>query len=580
MVDLCSEHGVGQSRNFKHECSMSAPDRPQVLLVNGDLAQRRKQVSWLSADGFDVIATDDEHEAITTIREDCPNFLIVDWDTQDINALELCHRVRENCLQRYVYTVFLTSRGDAQEVLQALKECADDFLTKPVQKGELLARLHAGRRILERESRLSKLAKSDPLTGLPTQRTLYELIEREWSRARRYQLPMSCVMIDLDFFKRVNDTYGHSFGNEVLCSIAKILKDNCRTSDIVTRYGGEEFCALLPETDERNALIWAEQVRETIANTYIAIDNKKVRVTASCGIAGLLEDLKSPEQLVDLADQALLVAKQSGRDRVVPFQAVNDSSILRSHAEQGPSALFRGVRARDVMTTVVAGLNWEDDLWCASQFFLRFRIGSAPVVNNEGKLVGIISETDLMSIMLWPDWWSTKIKDVMKTNVVFYEEDAPVLAIYEFLCRVAIRRVIVVDEDRPTGVISRSSLLRWFCNSLKAQNVYRPSDEEGAGEPKIGNSRDRFLETVIDLTRETALMESSLREDDSDVLPCLIGGVSRIEELVNDLLALSGYVNRHETLASAPDTDELSRLQTAGVGNLKAHLESAISPGN
>src|SRR5690606_17561734 len=137
---------------------------------------------------------------------------------------------------------------------------------------------------------------------------------------------------------------------------------------------------------------------------------------------------------------------------------------------------------RDVMTTIVAGLHKDEKVGRAVEYFLQLRINSAPVVDNEGRLVGVLSEKDLMSILLWPNWWETTIADVMKPGAVSYEEDTAAQVIYEFMCRVAIRSVVVVKENRPVGVISRSSLLRWFTNVLIAKGQ---AGELGASAPAL-----------------------------------------------------------------------------------------------
>ena len=178
-----------------------------------------------------------------------------------VNGLELCRKIRGLALPHYVYTVFLSAKTGAAEMIAGLESGADDFLSKPVAEGELLARLQSGARVLEFERDLSLMAHTDFLSGLPTQRTFFDALQKEWHRATRLKLPLSCVMTDLDFFKQINDVYGHPVGDSVLKFVAELLLDNSRASDTVCHYGGEEFCVLLPETDENGAAVWAERAR-------------------------------------------------------------------------------------------------------------------------------------------------------------------------------------------------------------------------------------------------------------------------------------------------------------------------------
>jgi diguanylate cyclase (GGDEF)-like protein len=135
-------------------------------------------------------------------------------------------------------------------------------------------------------------------------------------------------MLDVDFFKKINDVHGHAAGDEVLKAVARLLDTSRRTSDYVCRHGGEEFCIILPETSEQAAVVWAERARAAIGALRVPVGTTELKVTASFGISELLEDMRSGEQLVDHADQALLVAKQSGRDRVVRYQSLSDTSSL------------------------------------------------------------------------------------------------------------------------------------------------------------------------------------------------------------------------------------------------------------
>lgn len=541
----------------------------QILLVDDDPAIQRLLRKWLETAGYFVVTANDGREAQQLIQDNCPQLLITDWEMPVVDGLNLCRWLRQQDTQNYVYTIFLTCRTASEDMITALESGADDFIKKPVDKGELLARVRSAARVLELESRLSILARTDPLTGLITRRTFVEVVEREWARADRHLFPISCVMLDIDYFKRINDSYGHRAGDHALRGIARILQQSCRGSDVVGRYGGEEFCVLLPETTEDQALRWADRVRQTIVATPGLVPNADLALTASFGVAQRMADSHTAEELVDFADQALLVAKRSGRNRVVGFQSVVNTN-QGQESPTGPSALFQDKLAKDVMATIVAGLKQDDTVGSAAQYFLRFRFNSAPVVDEDGKLVGILSERDVMSIMLWPNWWKTRIKDVMRCNVVCYEENTPVLLIYEFLCRVSIRGVVIVRDGRPVGMISRASLLRWFTNMLSLSPV-RSNQEPPAG---IANDvidvpvlpadpRENMAMIARAILGEASHLEAQLRADGTELIPAVVGGVSRMEELINDLLSFSRYV--------APDSDAVSGNQSefaAGIANL------------
>jgi CBS domain-containing protein len=274
-------------------------------------------------------------------------------------------------------------------------------------------------------------------------------------------------------------------------------------------------------------------------------------ITASLGVAQRLADTASAEQLVDMADQALVVAKRSGRDRVVAHRSLTQTTVV-ARTTGDPASLLQGIAAREVMSSVIAPLHADNTVATAASYFLRFRISSAPVVDANDQLVGILSEKDLMTIMLGPHWWTIPIKDVMKRNVVCYEEETPAIAIYEFLSRVAIRGVVIVNRGRPTGLITRGCLLRFFMNLLAARKVEGVAHEVDAAAnqlvERMGHARvpDRIEQTVRSLAAEARDMESRLAASDGDLVPCVVGGASRVQELVIDLLAISRFAQQWE----------------------------------
>lgn len=165
-------------------------------------------------------------------------------------------------------------------------------------------------------SEADRLARTDPLTGLENRRTFVEQLDREWARATRQGNPLACLMVDIDHFKLVNDTWGHPGGDEVLKAVARELLVSCRASDILARVGGEEMAVILPDTDEASALACAERLRAVVAAMVVRVGEAEIRVTASFGAAARTADHQSPIALVASADAALFDAKRAGRNRV------------------------------------------------------------------------------------------------------------------------------------------------------------------------------------------------------------------------------------------------------------------------
>lgn len=549
--------------------------KPLVLIVDDDPDILSLLTKWLEIAGYPVVQACDGKRAMEAIQTQSPKIVITDWEMPEMDGLQLCRWLRQQELPNYIYTLFLTVRGSSADMIQGLEAGADDFLKKPVDREELLARLRASERVLDLERRLTLLARTDPLTGINSRRAFMERCSQEVSRSLRHRCPLSCVILDLDFFKRINDTHGHPVGDEALRRTAALLSSQIRSSDIVGRYGGEEFCVLLAETAEAGAHLWAERFRTQLSKLEIRTNGAPISVTASFGVAQCMEDTGSAEDLIDNADQALLVAKRSGRDRVVAFSSLTGPPA-ESSSDYNPESMFERLKAREVMNTIVATLSERDNVGAAMNHFLRFRINSAPVVNALGKLVGVISEKDLAGIMLRPQWWTMPIKDVMKTNVVWYEEDSCALAIYQFLTRVTIRSVIIVSDGKPTGVISRSGLLRWFANSVvltEGNNAPNLLDVPSFPTAAPANPRLQLQTTVEALVTETNRLNGNMGDANADLVPCVVGGVSRLQEMINDLLAYSRFV-QNDAAAQPAFSDasaESSGLQQ-GLGSLLAQL--------
>jgi diguanylate cyclase (GGDEF)-like protein len=249
----------------------------------------------------------------------------MDWMTADLNGLEICRRMRSISMNSRAHIIMLTAKTDKASVVEALRAGADDYLTKPFHEEELIARIGVGLRTLElqrqieaKNKTLEKLALTDNLTGLPNRRAIEDWSEREMSGAIRHNFSFWVIVADLDRFKHINDTFGHSAGDEVLKKFSKILRTHSRRSDICGRLGGEEFLMVMTHASEDDVRRAVERVRSELESTPLTFNGCSLIATASFGIAGFDAAGGTPtfSELLHRADSALYSAKRGGRNRV------------------------------------------------------------------------------------------------------------------------------------------------------------------------------------------------------------------------------------------------------------------------
>ena len=298
----------------------------QVLIAEDSPIYRKLVSDHLADWGFGVTVAKDGLEAWTLLqRADCPRLVLLDWVLPDVDGVELCRRIRREASNRaYTYVILLTGKDKRQDMLDAMQAGADDYLVKPFDALELRARLMVGKRIIELQEELVAARDSmryaathDALTGLMNRAEILDALKRELERARRDKKPVSIILADIDHFKKVNDTFGHLFGDEALREVATGLRSKLRVYDSVGRYGGEEFLLILPNCDLMNSLIRADELRAYVGSKAIIYSGARATVTVSMGVAVALTDsINDEETLLQLADQGLYAAKQNGRNRV------------------------------------------------------------------------------------------------------------------------------------------------------------------------------------------------------------------------------------------------------------------------
>lgn len=243
-----------------------------------------------------------------------PDLILLDVEMPEQNGFEVCAILKDLPVTRDVPIIFLTGSTSTADKIRGLELGATDYITKPFDPAELRARVRASLRTRHLMELLAKRAMIDGLTGLHNRFYLDAQLTLALAAARRSGEPLSCVMADVDHFKQINDECGHQFGDEVLRKIGSILTELCRDSDIVCRYGGEEFTLLMPNTPLRDAVVVSERLRRAVETTEFWHRERRVPVTCSFGVARLGDTI--PPTVIELADQALYRAKRGGRNQV------------------------------------------------------------------------------------------------------------------------------------------------------------------------------------------------------------------------------------------------------------------------
>jgi two-component system cell cycle response regulator len=269
---------------------------------------------------------DSFEEALVRVRGDDPDMIVVSLGLRGFDGLRLCSQLRSLPEGRNVPILVLVSEGDRRKLTQALEMGVNDYLTRPVDRNELVARVRTQLRKKRYSDRLRQnvqlsleMAITDQLTGLNNRRYMTRHLDTLIMNAEKSVRPLAFLILDIDHFKSVNDTYGHDIGDEVLREFANRISANVRGIDLACRYGGEEFVVVMPDTDVEFAAAVAERLRRSVEATPVPIsrDPNRLNITISIGIAGSNGRDDTAEKLLYRADQALYRAKREGRNRVV-----------------------------------------------------------------------------------------------------------------------------------------------------------------------------------------------------------------------------------------------------------------------
>lgn len=304
--------------------------KANILYIEDSEGQGKATKDFLEKSGYVVTWLRDGMSVFRAVKTRPVDVILLDRVLPDMDGNKVCSWLKQDEQTRAIPVIMLTSLSSTAQKVQGLEAGADDYLAKPYDEVELNARVYAALRTKHLRDELSRkneelqamlrkveaLSITDPLTGLYNRRRFEEVLDMEFRKASRYNSPLSCMMMDIDHFKKVNDTYGHPVGDSVISDIALIIRQVVRDIDTPCRWGGEEFIVLAPMTPKAVALPPARRILETVAaHRFTGMGDKKL--TISIGIADLSgPGIGTTTQLVEAADKALYTAKKNGRNRV------------------------------------------------------------------------------------------------------------------------------------------------------------------------------------------------------------------------------------------------------------------------
>ena len=302
----------------------------RILVADDDPIATAILSNALAKSGIELTVVPDGNAAWQHLNSAHPSSLaILDWMMPGIDGIELCRRIRSTPRLASTYVLLLTGRDTREDLVVGLEAGADDYMVKPIDLDEFRARLGVGLRVGKLQQsltdtvtelratrdHLARLASTDMLTGVYSRRWWFDLAAKEFSRSRRYARTFSLLMTDLDWFKQINDSFGHAVGDHVLQQFGGMLREACRQSDVIGRVGGEEFALILPETALEAAKQMATRIMDACRSLVTVASSTDVRCSCSIGVTELRPDDQNLDSVMKRADSALYEAKRAGRNQ-------------------------------------------------------------------------------------------------------------------------------------------------------------------------------------------------------------------------------------------------------------------------
>jgi len=291
-------------------------EKPLILIVEDNTINSKICESLLKKNGFETEVCTDGETALEFLSKNSPDLILLDIIMPGIDGYQFSEAIQSNARLKDTPVIFLSAMNDEESIIKGFQSGGVDFITKPFRTQELLARTRTHVELKKAKEKLLELATTDELTGIANRRYFMERLNSEFDRAKRYESRYSLLMIDIDYFKSINDDYGHKAGDKVLQSAAAVMKKSLRTSDVIGRVGGEEFSVILPETEIKAAIFIAERLRKKVEETVVIHKNEEIFITVSIGVSQSKNGDQSVDDIYVRSDSAMYNAKKNGRNRV------------------------------------------------------------------------------------------------------------------------------------------------------------------------------------------------------------------------------------------------------------------------
>lgn len=290
--------------------------KPLILIVEDSSVNSRLCEKLLNKNGYETAVCTDGESAIEFVNTNSPDLILLDIVMPGIDGYEFCRTMKNNPKIKHTPVIFLSAMNDEESIIKGFDSGAVDFITKPFRHQELIARTKTHVELKRAKEKLLRMAITDGLTGLVNRRYFMGRLLHEYERIKRYGSIFTVLMIDLDYFKNINDTHGHQAGDAVLQRVSDVMKSTLRLSDIIGRIGGEEFAIILPETELSAGMIIGERIRKQVEALVVSYKECRLKITISIGASPSSENDLSIDDVIQRSDSALYRAKENGRNRI------------------------------------------------------------------------------------------------------------------------------------------------------------------------------------------------------------------------------------------------------------------------